>query len=149
MILTLVIAMLSVSKVDMAEVRYLFTVAEHNEESCKKLFEVTEGYTMDFDPIAYAYHAAAEMTMANHSVWPATKLTYFNKGRTKLEKVIIKYQDNIELRYIRFAVQYNTPAFLGYRNNLDSDRNYVMTHLETADIPKAHKSLMKATVSQK
>ena len=149
MIIALVIASLRLIAVDMAEVRYLFTVAEKSEKSCKELLEATEGYTMDYAPLTYAYHAAAEMTMANHVTWPGTKLSHFNKGKKMLEKVIGKYPKKVELRYIRFAVQYGSPSFLGYRDDLDTDRNFVLANLDNADVPKDHKELMKKTVNQK
>ena len=140
---------LKMLSVNMIEVRYLFTVAEKSKSSCEELMKVTSGYTMDYDPLTYAYYAAAEMTMANHVNWPGTKLSYFNDGKKKLEKVIKKYHDNVEMRYIRFAVQYGSPSFLNYRDNIDTDRNYVLAHLDEADVSQEHKKLMKATVSQK
>ena len=149
MIITIFIATLRFLSVDIAEVRSLFASADKSETACERLFQLTDGYTIDYKPVVYAYHAAAEMTMANHVSWPGTKLSYFRSGKEKLEAVVRKYYRNIEIRYIRFAVQYGSPSFLGYRDNLDEDRNYVLANLENAALPQAQKDLMKATVSQK
>lgn len=149
MILTLFIAVLRLTNVDISEVRQLFTTADKSESACERLLEITDGYTIDYKPVVYAYHAAAEMTMANHLSWPMTKLKYFKSGQDKLERVVSKYSRNIEIRYIRFAVQYGSPTFLGYRDNLDEDRNFVLENLNSVDLSDQQKELMKATVTQK
>jgi hypothetical protein len=58
------------SSVDAEEMRSLFSQASENVTANKQLMELTDGYTMDYKPVVYAYHAAAEMTMANHVLWP-------------------------------------------------------------------------------
>ena len=50
--------------VDLPEIRQLFTMAADDKEACDKLFELKDGYTLDYKPVVYAYHAAAEMTHA-------------------------------------------------------------------------------------
>ncbi|MBD3637953.1 MAG: hypothetical protein HUJ25_11415 [Crocinitomicaceae bacterium] len=145
----LYIALFMSAQVDVDQVRSLFTVAHEDKAANEKLLEFTDGYTLDYKPVIYAYHAAAIMTMANHISWPGTKLSYFSEGKEKLEKVVKAYPDNVEIRYIRFAVQYGSPTFLGYRSDLDVDRNFVLEHLDAADLPAEQVLLIKATVNQK
>src|SRR6186713_9732 len=51
------------------------------------------------------YKGAASMLMAKHVSSPYRKLTYFNNGKSLLEKAIKEEQNNIELRYLRYSIQ--------------------------------------------
>ena len=39
-----------------------------------------------------------------------------------LEKAIVSDPKNVEIRFMRFCVQTNAPYFLGYNNNISSDK---------------------------
>ncbi len=46
-----------------------------------------------------------------------------------LEEVIQENPHEVELRFIRLCIQHYSPKFLGYRDALESDRQYVMNNL--------------------
>jgi hypothetical protein len=129
-----------VSSVDTEEMRSLFSQASENETANRQLMQLTDGYTMDYKPIVYAYHAAAEMTMANHVLWPISKLSYFNGGKTKLESVISKYNTIVELRYVRFAVQSGSPSFLGYKDDMANDEAFIRENMSSTTWSKSFKT---------
>lgn len=130
----LIIASFSLG-MDISEIRDLFTRASENESDCIRLVELTDGYNIDYKPVVYAYHAAAEMTMANHVVWPGSKFSYFKHGRIKLEMVVEKNKENVEIRFIRYAVQKGSPSFLDYNANLKEDKLFIERNLDGADLP--------------
>ena len=49
-------------------------------------------------------------------------MSHFKKGKEKLAEAIKADPDNVELRFLRFSVQAEAPAFLGYRDNLEEDK---------------------------
>lgn len=124
---------LSLSVSDMDQVRQLFTSASKHETKNSELLKITDGYTMDYKPVVFAYHAAAEMTMANHTFWPVSKLSYFNSGKDKLEEVVKKYPKIVEIRYIRYAVQKGAPSFLDYKDNMTEDRKMILNNYKKTD----------------
>ena len=65
------------------------------------------------------------MIMAKHVFNPFSKLSYFNKGKLILEKAIQAEGKNVELRFLRYSIQTNVPAFLGYKSNLKNDYNFL------------------------
>ncbi|MEZ4922601.1 MAG: hypothetical protein R2780_05455 [Crocinitomicaceae bacterium] len=132
MITTLLYILLS-SSVQMDDIRQLFTTAAEDESTCEQLMKTTDGYTMDYKPVVFAYHAAAEMTMANHVMWPVSKLSYFNGGKRKLEEVASKYNTDVEIRYVRFAVQSGSPSFLGYKDDMAQDEAYIRKNMDKTD----------------
>jgi len=144
----LFILLLVPNKIDLKEIRQLFMVVDKKEQACEELLSFTDGYTIGYKPLIYAYHAAAEMTMANHVSWPGSKLKYFKAGRIKLEAVVKENMDNVEIRYIRFAVQYGSPGFLGYQDDMEQDKAFIKKNLEKAELPPYLKKIIKATIEQ-
>ena len=49
-----------------------------------------------------------------------------------LEKSISIEPENIELRFLRLTIQANLPSFLGYSENKENDKAFVLAHLEEA-----------------
>jgi hypothetical protein len=74
-------------------------------------------------------------------------LSYFNKGKAKLEQVLKKYPDNIEIRYIRYAVQKGSPDFLGYRSNMKEDKIKIKAKINDTDWSNAFKIIVKKVIA--
>ena len=66
------------------------------------------------------------MVMAKHVINPFSKLSYFSKGKQLLEKTIEADAKNVELRFLRFAVQTNLPSFLGYKEHIQKDKAFLI-----------------------
>ena len=131
----LFLLLLTPQKVELIETRDLFTQIRDSEKANEQLLEITSGYTMDYAPVTYGYHAAAIMTKANHTFWPADKWSCFCEGRIKLEKVIAAYPNKLELRYIRYAVQKSSPSFLGYTKNMKEDKMMLQDKMDEQGWP--------------
>ena len=48
-----------------------------------------------------------------------------------LEKAISSDPNNLELRFLRYCVQINTPKFLNYNEDLKSDSLFITSQLES------------------
>lgn len=139
---------LSLTVSDMNQMRDLFTAASESEEKNEQLLKITDGYTVDYKPVVFAYHAAAEMTMANHTFWPISKFNYFNSGKEKLELAVSKYPKNIEIRYIRYAIQKGAPGFLDYQSNMSEDKKMILKNYSKAKWPKTFKNTVVEFVKE-
>jgi hypothetical protein len=103
-------------------IRILFQKSATEKESCKKLITILQPYN-ETNNVAYAgYKACAKMMMAKYAINPINKLANFSQGKRLLEKCITIDKNNIELRFLRFAIQYNAPAILGYNRNIKEDK---------------------------
>ena len=60
---------------------------------------------------------------------PYKKYAYFEQGKIKLEALLNKYPDEVELRFIRYMIQTNIPSFLGYKSALKTDRLFLVTQV--------------------
>lgn len=85
------------------------------------------------DDKAMGYWGAYTMISANHVFSPIQKLQSFNKGKDALEKAIVQIPKDVELRYVRYAIQISIPKFLGYKNNIQTDRKWMMEQLPHSD----------------
>ena len=75
------------------------------------------------------------MIEAKYAVNPINKLDKFNKGKSMIQSAIKLDSLDLEMRFIRFSVQNNLPAFLGYHDELSADRNFLQQHTsENGDI---------------
>ncbi len=107
---------------DIYSLRQLYYEAAAKEESAKKFLSVMEKLDDKSDPLLLCYKGMAYLIEAKYSYNPSTKLSSFSKGKIMLEKAIVSDPKNVEIRFMRFCVQTNAPYFLGYNNNISSDK---------------------------
>ena len=115
---------------NLSEVRNLYKAAASSEKAAEKLLKMTaEEKTKN--PLMMGYHGVAQMMMAKHVGNPFKKLGYFNKGKDFFSVAIEADPDNVELRFLRFTVQAETPGFLNYKQNLREDKNILLGRVQT------------------
>lgn len=113
-------------------------LANNSADYCKKFYEIMNEHK-DESNIAYGYYALANMMLAKVYKNPFTKLSYFNKGKALLEKTIQKDRENVELRFLRFAVQNEVPAILLYFNDMEVDKKMLDTYINENNTPLARR----------
>lgn len=114
------------------EARKLFFAAS-NDEGIRRFYEETKKLAGNSDlEIAYQGVATAMYAGVVSSVFD--KLSYFNKGKNLLEEAVRGSASDVEIRFLRFAVQANTPSMLRYNGNLEEDGRLIIDALETGKI---------------
>jgi hypothetical protein len=109
---------------DMLEVRKAYYLAVDNEEGLKAFEAILINFNNP-DNTILGYIGMSFMLKAKYAWLPNDKLAYFNKGKKFLESAISKAPNNIELKFMRFCIQNNTPGFLRYNNNLEKDKSQI------------------------
>ena len=106
-------------------------LANESAEYCMNFFEIMQEHK-DKSSTAQGYFGVATMMQAKVYSNPFTKLSYFNQGKKILEDAIVSAPDNMELRFLRYAVQVKVPAILFYTQWIEQDRTaldiYVTKH---------------------
>ena len=77
------------------------------------------------DNTIFGYIGMSFMLKAKYAWLPNYKMEYFTKGKNFLESAISNDPNNVELKFMRFCVQNDTPSFLFYKRNLESDKSYI------------------------
>jgi hypothetical protein len=120
----------------MNTIRALYEKASTEEKSCKQLMQLLSPYDEHNNPLLSGYRASGIMMMANYVMNPFSKFSYFKKGKRMLEKAVAADGNNVELRFLRFAVQTNIPFFLGYKDDIQKDKSFLLNALpELKDMP--------------
>jgi hypothetical protein len=114
-------------KFSLAEIRKDFKIGHKDEETCKKHLEMLEEHADC--PVERGYEAAYHMFMAKHTGNPLKKMSYFRNGKKMLEEEITNNPSEIELRYIRLCIQYYIPSYLGYKDNIEEDKDFLVNNL--------------------
>lgn len=114
-----------------SEVRSLYIKATQEEAAAHKLIEFTS-HGNSSEPLMLGYRAAAHMMLAKHVGNPFKKLSNFYQGKEIFTKAVNAAPASVELRFLRFSVQAEAPAFLNYRENLEEDKKILLE--QTSDL---------------
>lgn len=99
------------------------------------------------NPIVLAYIGSLQALKAKHSWNPYNKLSLLAESQKTLDKAIKLLPNNIEIRFLRYTIQFYVPAFLGHSNNLDDDKSKIIALINKKEYEPEDKSLMKNIVS--
>ncbi len=113
--------------------RLMFFNASQNLSDANIFYSYMKNVSVCEGTTSLGYKALSEFMKCYHSFNPLTKLEYYNKAKTHLDQVIQEDPVNIELRYPRFSVQVSIPSILGYKQNIESDKKFLMDNLMSAE----------------
>lgn len=126
---------------ELQKVRSLYLIAADQEKAARELLELMEDKDSE-EPVLLGYKAAGHMMMAKHVGNPFKKMSHFNKGKDILATAIDAEKENLELRFLRFAVQAEAPGFLGYRDNLEEDKFLLLKGVGNIQDPVLQKIIL-------
>ncbi|MGE0638001.1 MAG: hypothetical protein AB7G44_05625 [Bacteroidia bacterium] len=122
------------------DVRKKYPLATKNDSVCKELYTALTGKADGTDVLS-GYAGGVTMLMAKSTANPFSKMEYFKDGKKLLEDAISNNKNDIELRFLRFAIQDNLPSMLGYNENLEEDKSYIMKYLPMLDKRELRKAI--------
>ncbi len=112
--------------------RKSFIAIEGNGQKAKTVYQAFIKLN-DTSNTVLAYAGTLEAILANEQSNPFSKLSWFNKGKKKIEKAIKNEPNNPELRFLRLTVQQNAPSFLFYNSSIQDDIDFILNHLKILD----------------
>ena len=86
-----------------------------------------------YSPLILAYRATCEAHMAKATGNPFAKFRYLNRANKNLADAIDQDEQNLEIRFLRFALQVQTPKFLGYSKHIAADKEVIMQNFDSYD----------------
>lgn len=99
---------------------------ELNPSGAAKLISTVNTNKLDNDPLGMAYLGAAYSASAGDESLPLGKLRKFNKGKDLLENAVARKPLDVEIRFLRMATQIMSPAFLGYKGDIENDKKLIL-----------------------
>ena len=78
--------------------------------------------------IEIAYRASARALMARHAFNPFDKLAFLKEANRDFRRAVRLDAENLEIRFLRFAIQHYIPAFVGESENLEEDKTKLLAN---------------------
>lgn len=114
---------------DIIAVRELYVLAATQKEAADKLSYLLADINPSSSPLLICFKGCSEMMASKYAVNPYNKYRKFKTGKAYIEQANKLDSNNIEIRFLRFSVQTNLPSFLGYREEINKDKNFLISHL--------------------
>ena len=101
------------------------------------------------DALLLAYLGSAQAIRAKHAWNPVNKLSYLKQGFKTMDKAVAKDPNQLEVRFLRFSLQFYVPTFLGYSKNIDTDKVKIIDLIRKNDVVdlKVDKKILKDMVN--
>lgn len=100
-----------------------------SETVCENIYAAFEESGKPNENVLLGYYGATLIGMSRHHPNPFKKLGFLNDGMDSLEESIKNDPNNIELRFLRLTIQTYMPAFLGYDDNKETDKQFVLQNM--------------------
>ncbi len=81
-----------------------------------------------------AYKGTATAMYAGTLSSVFSKYAFFKRGKALLEEAVSRDPQQAEIRFLRFAIQSETPSILGYTGNITEDARLIADALEQGKI---------------
>ena len=117
-----------VSAADITEIRKLYKEAPDNEDKAKELWKKL-AEEENLSPLLLAYKGATRAILAKHTWMPPKKYSYAKEGIRFLHEAVKKEGENIEIRYLRFTIEYHLPSFLGLSKDQEEDKQAFLNYM--------------------
>jgi len=115
---------------EIQKVKTLFEASAQSKDAASELLRLLSAVESSSTPLLICYKGAAEMMQAKYGFNPLNKFKHFKKGKKLIETAVAKEPDNLEIRFLRFLIQTNLPAFLNYHDHIEQDKRYLITNLK-------------------
>lgn len=107
-----------------ATLRRHYEQAATDKAAGEKFYQLLADYK-DRDALVLGYKAAAEAIRARDASM-FNKLTYVQDAARTFEQAVSLDPKNPEIRFLRFSVESNLPAFLGLSKHVDEDKELLL-----------------------
>ncbi|CAN5529614.1 hypothetical protein BH09BAC6_BH09BAC6_27530 [soil metagenome] len=133
---------LSVKTFDLSKIRHLYQRAALEKQDARQLNQLMLHVDVNtMAAVLICYKGANEMIQAKYTFNPIVKFKKFNKGKELIKMAISRDPLSLEMRFIRYSIQSNLPSFLGYREELDLDKRFMVNNTKTNTDPELKKMI--------
>lgn len=110
---------------DPAQLRHHYERAAADKAAGEAFYQLLADYHAQ-DALVLGYKAAAQAIRARDASM-FNKLTYVQDAARTFAQAVALAPDNAEIRFLRFSVESNLPAFLGLSQHVDEDKAFLLS----------------------
>jgi|GEM_PF-3230239 len=111
------------------KIRHYYELAPNNETALDSLLNICNQNGSVAEIKGYFY--AGQCIQAKFAKNPWQKYTLCKNALSNLNRLVNNFEQNVEIRYIRFSVEVNLPAYLPFENHIEADKNFILINLNT------------------
>ncbi|MGM9477753.1 hypothetical protein ACS5PU_15070 [Pedobacter sp. GSP4] len=89
------------------------------------------------------YTGTLEALKAKHSWNPYNKIKFVSRSLKTMKKAIEMDKENMEIRFMRFSIEFYTPSFLGFSQDLAEDKKEIVKHYQNGNFGLADDELVR------
>lgn len=115
---------------DISELRRTYPKANASEQVTDELFTKLSPISKTDDAVLVAYKGAVSTLKAKYAQGLRNKKDFFKSGAELIEYAVATQPKNIEIRCIRLGVQENSPKVVGYKENIEEDKGFLLYYFE-------------------
>lgn len=113
---------------ELKELRVDYPKANSDEAITNMLHEKLASFSKEDNITVVAYRGAVTTLKAKFAKGFKNKKTFFKEGAELLEFAVSSEPKNIEIRCLRLGVQENSPKIVGYKSNIEEDKQFILDH---------------------
>ena len=121
---------ISVTSQTLTEVRKEFHKAVMTPEKSREFHNFIKNID-EPSPTILAYQAVSEALLAQVLWNPFSKFSQVMKYEKKIKQAVVLDNSNIEIRFLRLAIEYNLPSFLAMNTHIDEDLDMILMNMES------------------
>lgn len=114
------------------ELRKRYMAGLHNIDSTPGVYDVFKKVENPSGKIL-GYTAALEAIMTKTTWNVFKKMTFLRKSEASFAKAVEKAPNDIEVRFMRMAVQFEIPEYLGFSEDIETDRKFIIANIDNFD----------------
>ncbi|MEO8886247.1 MAG: hypothetical protein ABI367_09310 [Mucilaginibacter sp.] len=103
--------------------------------------------TPNKSPLLVGYMATLQALQAKHTWNPYTKIKQISNAEKTFGKAIAADPHSLELRFMRFSVEYHLPGFLGLSKNMEADKQEIFLQLNNKQQVIADRDLVVGVIN--
>ena len=119
---------------DVKQIRELYLTSYNNKSTCDSLSSYLN-LLDEKDNTIDAYIGANNLLISKFSKNIVKKFKYFEEGKKLIEQSIKNDPKNIEIIFLRYLNQKNSPWFLNYNQNIVEDYDFLIKNLNFISDP--------------
>lgn len=124
---------------EVSQLRVNYPKAANNADVTNRMYNELSSISHKSESLLAAYKGAVATLKAKHAKGISRKKELFKQGVELIEHAVTTKPNNIEIRCLRLGVQENSPKIVGYKNAMNSDKQFLLDHFELVSDPEIKK----------
>ena len=113
---------------DIEKIREIYFFSDKDENICDSISLLLKNMNSE-NNLVLAYNGANTLLYCTKTNNVFKKFSYFEQGKYMIEQAIKNEPKNVEIKFLRYINQKNTPWYLNYKKNIKEDYKFIMQNI--------------------